>query len=39
MSSEEKVRVTVEACGEVRSLDCRGAALSTINGLGVDADL
>lgn len=34
MSSEEKVRVTVEACGEVRSFDCRGAALSTINGDG-----
>lgn len=39
MSSEEKVRVTVEACGEVRSLDCRCVTLSTINGLGVDADL
>lgn len=39
MSSEEKVRVTVEVCGEVRSLDCRCAALSTINGLGVDVDL
>lgn len=34
MSSEEKVRVTVEACGEVRSFECRGAALSTINGDG-----
>lgn len=34
MSSEEKVRVTVEACGDVRSFECRGAALSTINGDG-----
>lgn len=34
MSSEKKVRVTVEACGEVRSFECRGAALSTINGDG-----
>ncbi len=32
MSSEKKVRVTVEACGEVRSFECRGAALSTISG-------
>lgn len=39
MSSEEKVRVTVEACGEAQSLDCRRATLSTINGLGVDADI
>lgn len=39
MSSEEKVRVTVEICGEVRSFVCRCATLSTINGLGVDADL
>lgn len=31
MSSEKKVRVTVEACGEVRSFECRGAALSTVN--------
>ena len=29
MSSEKKVRVTVEACGEVRAFECRGAALST----------
>lgn len=36
MSSEKKVRVTVEACGEVRSFECRGAALSTINGDGSD---
>lgn len=34
MSSEKKVRVTVEACGEVHSFECRGAALSTINGNG-----
>lgn len=34
MSSERKVRVTVEVCGEVRSLECRGAVLSTINGDG-----
>ncbi len=39
MSSEEKVRVTVEPCGEVRSLDCRCATLSTVNGLCIDADL
>lgn len=31
MSSEKRVRVTVEACGEVRSFECRGAALSTVN--------
>ena len=31
MSSEEKVRVTVEACGEVSSFECRGAAPSTVN--------
>lgn len=31
MSSEKKVRVTVEACVEVRSFECRGAALSTVN--------
>lgn len=34
MSSEEKVRVTVEACGEVRSFDCRCATLSTVSGDG-----
>ena len=39
MSSEEKVRVTVEACGEGSSLDCRCATLSTVNGLGVDAEV
>lgn len=31
MSSEKKVRVTVEACGEVSSFECRAAALSTVN--------
>lgn len=31
MSSEKRVRVTVEACGEVRSFECRSAALSTVN--------
>lgn len=31
MSSEKKVRVTVEACGEARAFECRGAALSTVN--------
>lgn len=34
MSSEKKVKVTVEACGEVRSFECRCAALSTGNGDG-----
>lgn len=36
MSSEDEnyVTVTVEARGEVRSLECRGAVLSTINGDG-----
>lgn len=34
MSSEKKVRVTVEACGEVRAFECRCATLSTINGDG-----
>lgn len=34
MSSEEKVRVTVEARGEVRSFECRCVTLSTINGDG-----
>lgn len=34
MSSEKKVRVTVEACGEVRAFECRCAALSTANGDG-----
>lgn len=31
MSSEKRVRVTVEACGEVSSFECRAAALSTVN--------
>lgn len=34
MSSEKRVRVTVEACGEVRAFECRGAALSTVSGDG-----
>lgn len=34
MSSEKKVRVTVEACGEVHAFECRGAALSTVSGDG-----
>ena len=34
MSSEKKVRVTVEDCGEVRAFECRGAALSTVSGDG-----
>ena len=34
MSSEKKVRVTVEACGEVRSFECHCATLSTSNGDG-----
>ena len=34
MSSEKKVRVTVEACGAVRSFECRCAAVSTANGNG-----
>lgn len=34
MSSEKKVRMTVEACGEVRAFECRGAALSTVSGDG-----
>lgn len=31
MSSEKRVRLTVEACGEARAFECRGAALSTVN--------
>lgn len=31
MSSEKRVRVTVEACGEAHAFECRGAALSTVN--------
>lgn len=34
MSSEEKVRLTVEACGEVRAFECRCATVSTGNGDG-----
>lgn len=34
MSSEKKVRVTVEACGEVRAFECRRAMVSTGNGDG-----
>lgn len=34
MSSEKKVRVTVEACGEVRAFECRCAMVSTANGDG-----
>lgn len=34
MSSEKKVRVTVEACGEVRSFECRCATVTTANGDG-----
>lgn len=32
MSSEKNVKVTVEACGEVRSLDCRCATVTTVSG-------
>lgn len=34
MSNEKKVRVTVEACGEVRSFECRCATVSIGNGDG-----
>ena len=34
MSSEKKVRVTVEACGEVRAFECRCATVSIGNGDG-----
>lgn len=34
MSSEKKVRVTVEACGEARSFECRCATVSIGNGDG-----
>lgn len=34
MSNEKKVRVTVEACGEVRSFECRCATVSTVSGNG-----
>ena len=32
MSSEKKVRVTVEACGEVSSFECRCATVTTVSG-------
>lgn len=34
MSSEKDVRVTVEACGEARSFECRCATVSIGNGDG-----
>lgn len=34
MSSEKKVKVTVEACGEVRSFECRCATVSIGNSDG-----
>lgn len=34
MSSEKKVKVTVEECGEVRSFECRCATVSIGNGDG-----
>lgn len=34
MSSEKKVRVTVEACGEVCAFECRGATVTTAKGDG-----
>lgn len=34
MSSEKKVRVTVEACGEVRAFECRCATVMTAKGDG-----
>lgn len=34
MSSEKKVKVTVEACGEVSSFECRCATVSISNGDG-----
>lgn len=34
MSSEERVRVTVEACGEARAFECRCATVTTANGDG-----
>lgn len=34
MSSEKRVRVTVEACGEARAFECRCATVSTANGDG-----
>lgn len=35
MSSEKDVRVTVEACGEVRSFECRGALCAAFSQAGV----
>lgn len=32
MSSEKNVRVTVEACGEVRAFECRCATVTTVSG-------
>lgn len=34
MSSDKNVKVTVEACGEVRAFECRCTVLSTGNGDG-----
>lgn len=34
MSSEKKVRVTVEACGEARAFECRCATVATAKGDG-----
>lgn len=34
MSSEKKARVTVEACGEVRTFECRCATVTTAKGDG-----
>lgn len=34
MSSEKDVKVTVEACGEVRSFECRCATVATSKGDG-----
>lgn len=34
MSSEKRVRVTVEACGEVRAFECRCATVTTAKGNG-----
>lgn len=34
MSSEKKVRVTVEACGEVCAFECRCATVTTAKGDG-----
>lgn len=34
MNSEKKVRVTVEACGEVRAFECRCATVTTAKGDG-----